>query len=391
MRVLRRALPLGLAGVMLAASPGMALASSPEFARTAEEWAKLRDNVIEYDELEALVQEYNATVQKNQIDLNEFRKDYGTSKEDVAKRYRELADELEADLSYPDTGDEGYAASMSTIISNESKIKDLRKQADEAVEDLTINRINYESVEASIVNTARTHMINYYLQQLQLQIDEKNLALAQENLQSAETKRTQGLGTDVDVLNAQESIRDAEQAIQSAQTSIENYRQRLQILLGWKHSDSPEVGTLPPVDMTEITSIDVEADKIAAQEKNYTLRINRRKYDNAGSADTKETLEKTIQENVQNINASVYSAYKSVLSAKMSYDLAEAQANLQNRTFNTVSRQYELGNVSRMDYVKGQNSAETAELNRQIAELKLFMSLQNYRATVNGLASSSAM
>ena len=43
-----------------------AYAASPSFARTEEEWAKLRDNVIEYDELEGLIHEYNATVQNNQ-------------------------------------------------------------------------------------------------------------------------------------------------------------------------------------------------------------------------------------------------------------------------------------------------------------------------------------
>ena len=36
-------------------APVTALAASPEFARTTEEWAKLRDNVLEYDELEDLI------------------------------------------------------------------------------------------------------------------------------------------------------------------------------------------------------------------------------------------------------------------------------------------------------------------------------------------------
>ena len=41
-----------LAAVLAAAAPtGTAWAGSPEFARSAEEWAKLRDNVMEYDEL----------------------------------------------------------------------------------------------------------------------------------------------------------------------------------------------------------------------------------------------------------------------------------------------------------------------------------------------------
>ena len=69
MKRLKRALSLGMAGVMMTAAPITAFAASPEFSRSAEEWAKLRDNTIEYDELEGLIQEYNATVQTNNLDL----------------------------------------------------------------------------------------------------------------------------------------------------------------------------------------------------------------------------------------------------------------------------------------------------------------------------------
>ena len=77
MKRLKQALSLGMAGVMMTAAPVTAFAASPEFSRSAEEWAKLRDNTIEYDELEGLIQEYNATVQTNNLDLAEFKRKYG--------------------------------------------------------------------------------------------------------------------------------------------------------------------------------------------------------------------------------------------------------------------------------------------------------------------------
>ena len=57
MKRFKQTLSLALAGVMVTAAPVTAFAASPEFARSAEEWAKLRDNTIEYDELEGLIQE----------------------------------------------------------------------------------------------------------------------------------------------------------------------------------------------------------------------------------------------------------------------------------------------------------------------------------------------
>ena len=49
-------------------APVTALAASPEFARTTEEWAKLRDNVLEYDELEDLIKNYYEPIKKGQRD-----------------------------------------------------------------------------------------------------------------------------------------------------------------------------------------------------------------------------------------------------------------------------------------------------------------------------------
>ena len=66
---------LGAVTTVLAAGAFPASASSPEFARTAEEWARLRDNRIEYDELEGLIEEYNATVQNNEYNYRKFRED----------------------------------------------------------------------------------------------------------------------------------------------------------------------------------------------------------------------------------------------------------------------------------------------------------------------------
>ena len=118
MKRFKQTLSLALAGVMMTAAPTAAFAASPEFARSAEEWAKLQDNKIEYDEIADLVHEYNATVQKNAIDLGKFRKDYGDTNEKWADRYRELADDLEASLSYPDVDDASYASIMTQIVTS---------------------------------------------------------------------------------------------------------------------------------------------------------------------------------------------------------------------------------------------------------------------------------
>ena len=75
-RLKRGAMAAGAVGMslfMTAAFPMSALAGSPEFAYTQEKWAALRDNVLEYEELNDLIHEYNATVLNNRAEYDDYR------------------------------------------------------------------------------------------------------------------------------------------------------------------------------------------------------------------------------------------------------------------------------------------------------------------------------
>ena len=386
MKIWKRALPLGIASMMLAATPLAALAASPEFARSEEEWAQLRDNRIDYEELAGLIHEYNATVQKNNIDYNEFRKEYGDTNDEVAERYRELATELENNMYYPDIDDDNYAATMASIILNEKNIKDYNKMADDNVEDSYVKYMTNLQTEANLVSSAQTEMISYYLNQLQLQTDQKKKELLEVNYQSALTNQGLGLVTETSVLTAQENLRAIDQALQNDQSALDTGRQKLFVMLGWKYDDNPEIGEIPGVDAEAIAAMDPVADKEQALANNYTLLINKRKLDNARSSDTKETLETTIRENEANIGASLTASYQNVLAARTAHELAVAQAALEQKNLEAAERSFQLGQISQVDYLTQKNTTETAQLNVPAAELKLFQAVQNYEWAVNGLA-----
>lgn len=389
MKRLKQALSLGLAGVMMTAAPTAAFAASPEFARSAEEWAKLQDNKIEYDEIADLVHEYNATVQKNAIDLSKFRKDYGESNDEWANRYRELADDLEASLSYPDVEDSSYASMMTAIVTSEMQIDNWRKSADEAVDDYMTYYYNYASAEAMLASNAQQMMIACYVNQIQMELNQKNLDLLNETIQSVRTQQSLGLATEVDVLSAEENVRNANKAILDAQNTIENNQEKLFVTLGWKHDDRPEIGELPEPDLERVAAMNLAADKEQAVENSYTMKINKRKLENAKSSDTKETLEKTIREDTQSIGASVTSSYQNVLAAKASMELKQAQAELQEKTMQTVERQYQLGMVGKLDYLNTKYAYDSAVIQAQTAKYSLLQAIQSYDWVLNGLANAS--
>ena len=389
MKRLKQALSLGMAGVLMTAAPITAFAASPEFSRSAEEWARLQDNKIEYDEIADLIHEYNATVQKNAIDLSKFRKDYGESNDEWANRYRELADDLEASLSYPDVDDTSYASIMTAIVTSEMQIDNWRKSADEAVDDYMTYYYNYASAEAMLTSNAQQQMIAYYVNQLQLELDQKNQELLTETYQSVQNRQSLGMATDVDVLSAEENLRNANKAILDDQNTIENNQEKLFVALGWKHDDRPEIGTLPEPDPDRIAAMNPAADKAQAVENSYTMKVNKRKLENAKSDDTKETLEKTIREDTQTIGASVTGSYQNVLAAKASMDLKGAQAQLQEKTMQTTERQYQLGMIGKLDYLNRKYAYDSAVIQAQIAKYNLLQAIQSYEWVLNGLANAS--
>ena len=79
-----------LAGIMLlAAMPGTAFAAyapvtgNPEDTYDAETWARLQDNVLEYDEIPDLVHVYNSSI-------SEIWKNLRESKEKIDRNIQEL-------------------------------------------------------------------------------------------------------------------------------------------------------------------------------------------------------------------------------------------------------------------------------------------------------------
>ncbi|MDO4268052.1 MAG: TolC family protein [Eubacteriales bacterium] len=372
-----------LAGVIGGTLPVTALAASPEFARTPEEWEGLRDNRLEYDEIGDLIHEYNATVQNNQYEYNEFVKDYGTTKDDVADEYRQLADDLEADKS----GDDSAMSRISDLQLTQ-QAKQLREQADDNVEDSHTYYLTYSQAEDNLVLSAQSRFISYYSQKLELQEAQLEKQVLENELALVQTRRQAGTATDMDVLDAQEAVLEQESAIEEQEQSIESTRIKLITMLGWSGSDQPEIGGLPEADLSEIDGIDLEADQQTALDNNYTLQINQRKLENAQDSDNRKNIQNTIEDNKRQIKASVTSAWQDLQTAKRSLEQARSAEETQSRSLSLAAQKRSVGMVTGYEYRQEEISMEQKKLETEMAELSLLESLETYRWNVNGLASA---
>lgn len=372
-----------LAAALTVSGPAATVwAGSPEFARTPEEWAKLRDNVMEYDELAGLIREYNVTVQKNQLDINDKKKDDRITSDQNAQYYRDAANDYRNMI----TGDDPVSDASGAASANRAEV-----MADNNVEDLQVYQLTYEQEEANLVATAQSSMITYFQQRYELETAKSSLEFLEAAYQSALVKQSAGMATQTDVLGALESVQSTQASIDKLTSSVEETRQKLCVMLGWKYNDTPDILEIPAVNMERIAAMNPDIDKESALGNSYTLKINKRKLENAVGDITKQTLNRTISNNEQNIGSDLTKRYRAVLQAKAAYDQAGAELALESKNMDTAQRKYDLGALSKLDYLKQKNAYDTKNLAIKTAELALFQAVQNYDNALNGLASAGGL
>ena len=365
-------------------------ASTPEFSRTAEEWAMLRDNKLEYGEIAGLVEEYNPTVQQNQFSYRKFRDDYGDSNDQWASEYQRLANEIRDDIVEPGWDDANYASGMVAATTAEISARQLEQQADNTLEDSEILRLNYEMAKQVLVQTAQNNMISWRSQLLSIQNAEKAKRLAEVNLAAAQASANVGMGTQIQVLNAQQAVKNAEQAVIAAVSSADTTRRKLQVMLGWKADAEAEIGEIPAADISRIDRMDPAADLPKALENNYTLRVNKRKLQNARNGTDVATLNSTIADNEGRIGVSLRTAYQTAVNQRNVYLYNAANADVTAQTAAQTAQRYALGTASAVEYETAQIAAEQAQIALKQSEYSLFQAMEAYDWAVNGLAAASA-
>lgn len=359
-----------------------AFAASPEFARTEDEWNRLRDNTLEYDEIDDLIKEYNITVRSNSNDLKEYKADKGESNASLRQFYSDMAEELRADADY------SSALTSLSAVMNESAASSYEQMADSALDDYETERLGYEMAEKTLSMNAKGMMISFYSAQLDAEKARLNTDLMKSQLDVANVQSSSGNATDVDVLSATESLMNAQKDKTTAEMSVNTTQKKLQVMCGWKYSDTPVFGTLPEPDFDRIAAINPEADIPIAQDNNYTLKINKRKLANASSDSTRNSTQLAIDSNMTNISISLNSAYSALQSAKLVYDYAVLASDVQQRLYDIAEKKHDLGDMSDVEFQAQKVAARTAGIAAQQAKYSLLQALMTYDYTVAGLASA---
>lgn len=384
---------VGLSLFMTAAFPMSALAGSPEFAYTQEKWAALRDNVMEYEELNDLIHEYNATVLNNRAEYDDYRgKSSDRFKNDYADTVQDLYDASDKMLENVDEDQPGYASALAGSISTRIQAQRMQETADSENMDGDIKKLEYDRQEAELVRTAQTKMNQYWQKVKNRQSLEASLSLAQARESAAAVRVQAGMEPQARLMEAQEAVQSAQASIQASDQEMDTVRRELCLLTGWSYDASPEIREIPVTRTVDLGAIDLEGDKQRAVEQNYALRAAKGKMNNTnyGTVQNK-VLQVNVGEAEQKIKTDVEKRYQNLKQAQSDQDQAAAELALEQRNLDAASRKLENGSIKRNEYLEIQDGYAAKAAAEQVSALKLTQAQEDYWWAVNGLADAGSL
>ncbi len=300
---------------------------SPEFAYTADKWASLRDNVMEYGELADLIHEYNPTVRSNR----------SAYKDQKGKDLNDVYDQQEAKLAY---------------------------QAQQMMISLEQARYNITDLENS-----------------------RNLLQTQYEFTQAQAAA--GMATQMDVLTAKKSLQDQDTAILSAKKSQENVHRNLCLMLGWSADAQPEIRSVPEPDLSRIDSLDPDADAQTAVSNNYDVKYYEKKAGNLTSQDLIESNQAAIQNAKDTAVRSLKTQYNTVLTARDVLNAAQSQLAVAQSDLSKAAASLAAGQSTSLQYQTASNACTAAENDVNTKKLQLLLALEGYDWNVKGLTTSN--
>lgn len=357
--------------ILMGAFPMQCFADGPEpnpDEQEAQKWARLQDNILEYDEIEDLIKEYNPAIKVSEDSYNT----------DLAKK-KQLEKELRQELK--DTEEEyGINPVFEDIYKPQiSSLKNSIKSMESATKTTSMKE-NRDNLSVTTQNL----MIDYNKKKNQKEVLQKKMEVAQAAEETAHSKVNLGLATDLDVLNAQKSVRSVEAEITELDSSIDHLRQSLCLMTGWAYDANPDIQSIPSINLEELDQINLQEDIEKAIGNNYTLREYRLPGSSGGTLSKKEIHARNVEDGEQKVKINMESLFSDLQAKRIDYETAVTNFQKAENDMQAADRKSQLGMLSREDYLQQQLTYISAKVSKQTADMTLFQTWQTYKWAVRG-------
>ena len=373
----------GLADTGGGYGPGAEAASEKPEDMDDETWSRLQDDVLEYQEIPALVEHFSPVYRQvlDNIALN--AQPYA----DAAARLRESALELRNDArAARDDGDQmGYqVASMTADIQTETA-----KTFEKVVKSIDgASRTTKNSTRKQLIQGVQQLMTGYCQARASKELTDTSVELAQAAYDTALVQRQTGMATDGDVQTAQKNLLTAQKQQKALDDSMTTMRQNLAYLTGRSYDAPLEIGALPSPDVSRIDAMNPEADFSTALSYNYTY-IGQRSTSGKGTANH-DVKFRTMEETEEKLKIRLDALYQAVLQSRAAYEAAGSAYESAAIEMNANEQRYAMGMLSRLGYLQARAAFLQQKAAYETAAAGLQQAMDTYDWALQGIVDLDA-
>ena len=379
MKPCKKIVALGLSGALLFAVPmnAAAEAKKPENMDEAT-WIRLQDNVLEYDEIRDLVENYNPTylqvvgnIEANTVTFLEAAKELRNYADTMAADAKEIKDDNPFLYQAIQGAADGYRKGA--------------KKYEDAVDSVhNKSRNSLRQVRDSVASGVQMAVIGYYQAQASLEMVETAAELSQAAYDSAVTQQTLGMATSTDVQAAEKALQSAQGQLKNIQDSMTKVRQQICNMTGWAYNADMQLGEVPQPDLARIDTMNPENDLFRAIGNNYTL-IEQRSMSGKGDSNRNAKF-RLIDETEAKVKIELETLYQSILEGRTAYEAAGTAFQSAQITMNGNDLKYQMGMLGRLEYLQAKMAYLQQKAAYRTAALSLRQAMENYDWAVAGLA-----
>lgn len=359
-------------------------------------WARLQDDVIDYDEIENLV-EYRSVIAQQQyaeidniaVDMNTIVDSISSSIDDLNGVIADLKDKKNnADNDIEKEAYEQSIKMMNAMISSSKSTDTLHVAKSKAESDLTstVNskKMKMHGSKVSITTRMNAAFIGYQSLNEFNNMYQKQVDMYQTVYDSTLRSRAVGKATDLQVKKAEADLRSAMINLNKNNEKMRSIRDKMALILGWNSSNCANVtiGAMPPYDQGYIYTRNLDADIAEARLHNVAYGTAQGTVDKNITGYTQTDISRN--EARENLNVSMSDLYNIVIKAEADNAAAQAGYALAARQKGQAERSYAVGTVGNGEYQGALVQYIVSEAQANMAMINASAAVLNYQAALKG-------
>lgn len=341
----------------------------------------LTDDVLEYGELQAMIRNYNPTMEEAWFSYNETLQEYADAREQLKFEqwgaYTDTKDAKDSgdteQYSYYSSEEEIYRSAASTYYTMYDRMQSASSTS------------SMRQTERQLTAAAQSLMISYETMRLEADTARKMLELYEKEYDLVLAGVQAGTATEADVLEAQDYVLTVQSSLASAQSAMESVYDSLCLTVGRDTDGSLTIASIPEADESRISAMNLETDTQKAIGNNTTL-INERHTSAESSTAGSENKKRSVAESEEKLTIKMKQLYQDVLQKKEERDAAKTayeNAGLQKQA---ADAKYRAGMISQTEYLSAEMEYIGQTASYRAADLAFEQAMDTYDWAVLGLA-----